>query len=65
VKVFGEKLREYFEYDWKIPPKMEEFEQIEKRVNDLVELKSMYEELKRNNLEGDYFKELYEINPFM
>lgn len=44
---------------------MEEFEQIEKRVNDLVELKSMYEELKRNNLEGDYFKELYEINPFM
>ncbi|CAD8135851.1 unnamed protein product [Paramecium octaurelia] len=65
VRMFGENLRKYFEYDWKINPNLQEFEQIEKRLSDLIELRSIYEELKRSNIDQDFFKELFEVNPFM
>ncbi|CAK94813.1 unnamed protein product (macronuclear) [Paramecium tetraurelia] len=65
IRMFGENLRKYFEYDWKINPNLQEFEQIEKRLSDLIELRSIYEELKRSNIDQDFFKELFEVNPFM
>lgn len=39
--------------------------QIDKRISEIIDLRNIYEELRRGNFKEDYFNELYEVNPFM
>lgn len=62
--MFMENLQRYFDFDWKIEPKTQDLDAIMKRINDVMDLRNVFEELQRGIHQEEIFKDLYEVSPF-
>lgn len=68
IKGFFESLKQYLDFDWKVKIDTSELEILQKRVNEVIEQRNLFEELEKiPKLSIDIdeiFKDVAELNPF-